>query len=107
MTDLKSLGDLSDIPAALLHELSVWKKTDELEEQILTVIRACDGGAANLDQVLVGLYRKFKTIHLRRFMQNKLYRMSKNNLISPVPGQRATYKIGPAGDRTPEHRSEG
>jgi hypothetical protein len=89
----KSLGDVSDLPAELLQELSV-TKTDELEDQIFTVIRACNG-EANLDQVLVGLYRKFKTVQTRRFIQNKLYRMSKKDLVYPIPGERAAYSLEP------------
>lgn len=89
----KSLGDISDLPEELLRELSV-TKTDELEDQILTVMRACDG-SVNLDQVLVGLYRKFKVTQTRRYLQNKLYRMWKKELVYQVPGQRASYSLEP------------
>jgi hypothetical protein len=78
----------------LLRELSV-KKNDELEDQILTVIRACDDGEAGLDQVLVGLYRKFKVVQTRRYIQNKLYRMSKKELVFTMPGHRAAYSLHP------------
>ena len=67
------LGNIHDLPKELLEELSV-AKTDELEDQIVTVINAY-GGTATLDQILVGLYRKFGTMQKRRFIQNKLYRM--------------------------------
>lgn len=89
----KSLGDLSDLPDELVKELSA-KRVDDLEEQILVVIRAC-GGEANLDQVLVGLYRKYKVVQTRRYTQNKLYRMSQKELIYPLPGQRAAYSLEP------------
>jgi len=89
----KDLGDVSDLPEELLKELSI-PATDELETQILTVMRACNG-EANLDQVLVGLYRKFKVSQQRRFLQNKLYRMSKKGLVYQVPGQRAAYTLTP------------
>jgi len=89
----KALGDLSDLPGELLRELSI-PKTDELDDQILTVMRAC-GGEAGLDQVLVGLYRKYKVVQTRRFIQNKMYRMSKKELIHQVPGQRAAYSLEP------------
>lgn len=90
----KALGDLTDLPEELLRELSV-KRMDDLEEQILTVMRACPDNEANLDQVLVGLFRKFKTVQTRRFIQNKLYRMSQKELIFSVPGQRAVYSLTP------------
>jgi hypothetical protein len=89
----RALGDLSDIPDELLRELSI-PKTDELDDQILTVMRAC-GGETGLDQVLVGLYRKYKVVQTRRFIQNKMYRMSKKELIYQVPGHRAAYSLEP------------
>lgn len=89
----KSLGDISDLPEALLRELS-GTKTDELEDQILTVMRAC-GSVVNLDQMLVGLYRKFDVVQTRRYLQNKLYRMWKKELVHSVPGQRASYSLEP------------
>jgi hypothetical protein len=90
----KDLGDLSDLPEALIRELSV-KRTDELEDQILAVMRAYDRGKeVTLDQVLVGLYRKFKVVQTRRFIQAKLYRMYKKSLAFPVSGRRA-YSLDP------------
>ena len=80
------LGRISDLPEELLEELSV-AKTDDLEDQLVTVINACNG-EATLDQILVGLYRKFKIIQKRRFVQNKLYRME---MVWSVPGKKGVY----------------
>ena len=80
------LGNIHDLPQELLDELSV-AKTDELEDQIVTVINAY-GGVATLDQILVGLYRKFKVTQKRRFVQNKLYRMS---MVWGVDGRKGVY----------------
>lgn len=80
------LGNIHDLPEELLAELSV-AKTDELEDQIVTVINAY-GGTATLDQILVGLFRKFKVIQKRRFIQNKLYRM---DMVWSVPGRKGVY----------------
>ncbi|WP_420859880.1 hypothetical protein [Marivivens marinus] len=80
------LGNILDLPQELRNELSV-AKTDELEDQIVTVINAY-GGEASLDQVLVGLYRKFKVIQKRRFVQNKLYRME---MVWSVEGRKGVY----------------
>lgn len=60
------LGNVHDLPPELLEELSI-SKGDELDDQIVTVINAY-GGEASLDQILVGLYRKFKITQKRRFM---------------------------------------
>lgn len=85
----KNLGDLSDLPAELVEELSL-TKVDELEHQIVTVINACEG-TANIDQILVGLFRKFSITQKRRFLQNKLYRMMKSDVIFSVPGKKGLY----------------
>ena len=80
------LGNIFDLPPELLEELSI-TKADELEDQIVTVINAY-GGTGSLDQILVGLYRKFGIKQKRRFLQNKLYRMT---MIWSVPGKKGVY----------------
>ncbi|MCD1621097.1 hypothetical protein K7H20_23965 [Salipiger manganoxidans] len=80
------LGNIHDLPTELLDELSV-AKTDELEDQLVTVINSY-GGEASLDQILVGLYRKFKVTQKRRFLQNKLYRMA---MVWSVDGRKGYY----------------
>lgn len=88
------LGNIYDLPAELLEELSV-AKVDELEHQLVTVINAF-GGDASLDQILVGLYRKFSVVQKRRFIQNKLYRM---DMIWSVEGKKGFYTT----TKPPEH----
>ncbi|WP_422364562.1 hypothetical protein [Pyruvatibacter mobilis] len=80
------LGNISDLPEELRAELSI-AKTDELEDQIVTVINAY-GGTASLDQILVGLFRRFKVVQKRRFLQNKLYRMT---MVWSVDGRKGVY----------------
>lgn len=80
------IGDIHDLPQDLLDELSI-ATADEIEDQIVTVINAY-GGTATLDQILVGLYRKFKTAQKRRFLQNKLYRMP---MVWSIPGKKGIY----------------
>lgn len=82
------LGNIHDLPQDLLNELSV-AKNDELENQIVTVINSYDG-EASLDQILVGLFRKFKVAQKRRFLMNKLYRMS---MIWSVDGKKGIYTL--------------
>ncbi len=80
------LGNVYDLPKELLEELSI-AKTDDMEDQLVTVINAY-GGEATLDQILVGLYRKFKISQKRRFLQNKLYRMP---MVWSVGGKKGIY----------------
>uniref|UniRef100_UPI003B521D04 hypothetical protein n=1 Tax=Roseovarius indicus TaxID=540747 RepID=UPI003B521D04 len=80
------LGNVHDLPSDLLEELSI-AKSDDLEDQLVTVINAY-GGEASLDQILVGLYRKFNVVQKRRFVQNKLYRME---MVWSVEGKKGVY----------------
>ncbi len=80
------LGNIHDLPPELQAELSV-AKTDELEDQLVTVIKAY-GDQASLDQILVGLFRKFQVTQKRRFLQNKLYRM---DTVWGVEGKKGVY----------------
>lgn len=80
------LGNIYDLPKELLDELSI-AKGDELEDQLVTVINAY-GGTASLDQILVGLYRRFRVAQKRRFLQNKLYRME---MVWSVGGRKGIY----------------
>jgi len=65
--------DISDLPAEVLNELRS-AQADVLGRQVLTVIQAL-GGSADLDHILIALFRKFGVVAKRRFLQNKLWRM--------------------------------
>jgi len=83
------LGDLSDIPPELRAELT-GVEIDELESQLVTIINSY-GGTADLNQVLVGLFRKFKIVQTRRFVQQKLWRMTTDGLLWGVPKRKGVY----------------
>lgn len=86
--------DTSDLPPELLKELSAGH-ADKLENQIVEVMKA-HGGSADLDQLLIGLYRKSKTVQKRRFLQNKLWRMVRKGLLRKNRENRGTFFL--AGD---------
>lgn len=85
-----SLGpeDIKGLPKELLEELSV--SGDIVEFSIMEIIQD-NGGAASLDQLLVGLYRKTKEIHKRSSLTTRLYRMGQKNMIYNVPGRKGVY----------------
>ncbi len=83
------LGNLHELPQELLNELSV-AKTDEFDHQLVTVINSY-GGEASLDQILIGLYKKFAVTQKRRFTQNKLYRMTKAGVVWSAGGKKGIY----------------
>lgn len=90
-SDEIDVGDLSDLPAELLSELSV-AQIDVLERQILSVLEAL-GGSADLDQILIGLYRKHQIVQKRRFLQNKLWRMVRKGRVQKPKGARGLFRL--------------
>lgn len=84
-----SYGDISDLPDELVSQLS-GIKTDELEEQIYGVVKAA-GAEIELDRLLIELFRRFGSVHERRFINNKCYRMAQKGLIFQVPGRKGVY----------------
>jgi len=84
-------ADLSDLPPALLQELSI-AHADPLEAQIIAVLQGC-GGSADLDQILIGLYRRFDTIQKRRSLQNKLWRMVRKGTLRKAKAERGIFSL--------------
>ena len=87
------IGDTSDLPEELVKQLNIAKLGD-LESKVVSVLKDRFGGVANVDEIMVGLYREFK--HLvddRRGFSNKLYRMQRAGLIESVPKRKGVYKL--------------
>jgi hypothetical protein len=91
----KGTGNLpalqSDLPPALLKELR-HPQPDQLERQIVTVLAACRG-SADLDQILIGLYRGFGLVEKRRVIQNKLWRLVRKGRISKAQDTRNVFSL--------------
>ena len=87
------LGDLSDLPEALRSQL-VAVTLDALEYKIIQTMRTRFEGVANVDEIIVGLYRDHQVItEDRRALANKLYRMQKAGLLASVPKRKGVYKV--------------
>lgn len=84
-----SYGDLSDLPPELIKELS-GIKADDREQQLYTIINSGDG-EVELDAILIELFRRFKVVETRKFLQNKLWRMAQKGMIYTVPGKKGVY----------------
>jgi hypothetical protein len=95
------LADTSDLPPELLKELSN-VQADELETQIFAVLGA-GGGSADLDQLLIGLFRRYGTVHKRRFLQNKLWRMVRKGDLDKAD-QRGLFRLIPVKPRKREKK---
>ena len=91
--DRRGAEDMSDLPPALLAQLS-GPRTDPLEAQILAVLRAA-GGPVELDRLLIELYRRHGDVHARKALNNKAYRMVNKRLIVQAPDRRGVYSLAP------------
>ena len=89
-----SAKDVIDLPLELLRELSVGH-ADPLDAQIVEVLSGF-GGSSNLDQILIGLFRKFQVIQKRRFLQNKVWRMIRKGRLHKAPGMRGVFCLAQA-----------
>ena len=87
------IGDVSDLPEELLQQLNI-AKLDDLETKVVAVLRDKFEGVANVDELMVGLYRGYgHLVDDRRGFSNKLYRMQKAGLIESVPKRKGVYKL--------------
>lgn len=85
-----SYGDVSDLPPTLRKQLA-GLRTDELEDQIFTIVKAAPDGA-DLDTILIELWRRFNVEQTRRFIQNKAYRMATlKEVLFSVKGKKGFY----------------
>lgn len=88
------IGDMSDLPEEIRKQI-VLNKLDDLEEKIVSTMRNRYEGIANIDEIIVGLYRDYKFVTKdRRNLGSKLYRMQRAGLLHSVPKRKGVYKIG-------------
>lgn len=87
----RRIGSLDDLPEELRSQLQLGKVAD-LDQAIINLIRDDLDGVANLDEILVGLYRRRGEVLERHFLSNKLYRMNKSGLIRSVSGKKGVYE---------------
>ena len=87
------IGDTSDLPESLVKQLNI-AKIGDLEGKTIAVLRDKYEGVANVDELMVGVYREYKhVVDDRRGFLNKLYRMQKSGLIESVPKRKGVYKL--------------
>ena len=87
-------GNLSDLPEELLKQIPA-VRVDDLEREVIDLLRDKLEGVGSVDEILVGLYRKSGIIHERRRIAGKLYRMvnSSPQLLLTVEKRRGVYQL--------------
>lgn len=89
----RRIGDVSDLPESL-RKLLVTSALDDLEEKILKTIKERYDGVANIDEIMVGLFRDFGYVtEDRRALGSKLYRMTKAGHLETVPKRKGVMRI--------------
>lgn len=88
----KRLGNLASLPKELRDQLQD-QGPDELSSRIMAIIKIDFQGVANLDEILVGLYKRSGEIHRRPFITTKMHKMIKEGLVEPVQNKKGIYKV--------------
>lgn len=88
----RRVGNLDELPEELRAQLQVGK-IGELERQIIDLIREQFDGVANVDEILVGLYRRSGEVYERQPLANRLYRMGQAGHIISVPRKKGVYRV--------------
>lgn len=87
----RRVGNLDELPESLRAQLQVGK-IGELEREIVALIREDFGGVANVDEILVGLFRRTGRVHERQPLANRLYRMGQAGHLTSVPRKKGVYR---------------
>jgi hypothetical protein len=87
----RRIGNMADLPEELRKQLQV-AKVDDLHVQVIDSLEQLDG-VANLDEVLVALYRASGKVYNRAYLSNKMYRMAQAGAIESVPKKKGVYRL--------------
>lgn len=90
----KRIGSIDELPDELRRHLQL-ADMGEFEQLLTTVLRDDLQGFANLNELLVGLYRRSGEVYARTFVSNKLYRMMKAGYVVPIKGKKGAYMLPP------------
>jgi len=87
----RRIGNISELPEELRSQLQA-AKTSEFERNVIAVLDDQYGGIANVDEIMVGMYRLTGEIHQRQQLSNRLYRMGVSGLLESVPRKKGVYR---------------
>lgn len=92
-TEKKLFSGYDDLPDELVAQLMSAPQRDELGSAITQTIKDA-GGAANLDTILIGLYRRTGQVFERRYINNKLFRMARRDkTVVSIPHKKGVYAL--------------
>lgn len=83
-------SDISDLPPEVLKELRL-KQPDNLETKIIAIVNAAPD-SVDIDAIIIALWRMHKIHESRKYLMNKLYRMSNAGMIAREPRLKGVYR---------------
>lgn len=83
--DLTTLDDLNDEVKKQLHIASTGDK------EILELFKIKN--ILNIDEIIVGMARKYKTTKKRSYIINRLYNLVKKGFLTKVTGKKGLYQL--------------
>lgn len=93
--DLFSLNPLKldDLPEELVDDLNL-SKSERRDAEILELFKIAER-PLNINELMVGLYRKYEQRPKRNALSARLYRMAQRDDVHSVPHKKGLYAIGP------------
>ncbi|AFN57613.1 hypothetical protein FBY51_1862 [Zymomonas mobilis] len=88
----KRFGDVSLLPENLKNQLNAFK-VDELESNILAVLKDDLDGIGNIDEILVSLYKKTNKVEERKSVSSRLYKLTTRKRLEKVAGKKGVYRF--------------
>lgn len=89
---ITEMNDRKDLPPELIAQLSAESRKRERYNLILEIMTA-SGGTADLNTILIGIYRKTGVIETRGYMVGQMYRMAKASLVRSVKKEKGVYTV--------------
>lgn len=83
------IAGYENLPEVVKKELC-FGKTDEFSDKIINVLYSYKG-IANIDEIIIGMYKTFNIIKSRNYYVGKLYKMAHKHLINSVKGKKGIY----------------
>lgn len=87
-----SKEELKGLPPELIKQLSVKPKSEEQYKLIAEIIGE-SGGTADINTILIAIYKKTNVVCKRNTLVSNLYRMAGKGMIRQVPGRLGIYSL--------------
>lgn len=87
------LGNIDDLPEELKKQIPEFA-LGGLDEQVYIVLKDDLEGIANLSEIIIALYQRFKVADkTRQEVTDAVYRLIRKKVVESIKGRKAVYKI--------------